>query len=180
MQLGRNRKRQIYHHMGHVDISRSNLWVAKDVLKVKGIKDAPKKMRFACVRYALRCHRDNRNLYGYVMYGRKPKMDINDIRSRMVRCRSGSPVDLLVQAVDREAKKRGYTLSRWQSHKGPWIVEITYAIHSGRRPDKSTLIPPADLVAKVHLAQPEGSTERCIAHRVLSGLLMVACGLVAK
>ncbi len=67
-ELGGGEKRQIEHHMGYVHVGKSNLFVAKDVLKAT--KKASKKVRFACARYAIKCHADNRNRYNQVMTGK--------------------------------------------------------------------------------------------------------------
>lgn len=66
-QLGDGDKRSVRHHMGKVHVGESYLFVARDMLR--RAHKYPKRARFAVARYALKCHKNNRAQYSYVMGG---------------------------------------------------------------------------------------------------------------
>ena len=65
-------KQSIRHHMGWVHVGTSNMTVARDLL-TRAKKYPSKQVRFACTRYALKCHGDNIDTYRKAMRQMLPK-----------------------------------------------------------------------------------------------------------
>lgn len=82
-----------------------------------------------------------------------------------------TPVSRLVAEIEREAGRRGLTLSRWQANGQAHKVHITYAVHSGERAGQYRYMAPEAVVASAWLTQLEGTTERSEAYRKLDAML---------
>ena len=82
-----------------------------------------------------------------------------------------SDVADLVRAIEDKATVRGLTVSRWltNSTAAGYAQSITWAVHSGPRPVRTTLLP--EDARTVKLNNVEGKTKRCEAYQKLSGLL---------
>ena len=77
----------------------------------------------------------------------------------------------LVRKIEEKAEDRGLSVSRWatNSTRTGYTKAITWAVHEGERPARTTLLPEGSYT--VVLSHTEGSTSRCEAHRKLSELL---------
>lgn len=82
---------------------------------------------------------------------------------------AAGPVADLVWELELIARELGWTLSRWKTNgaKG-YPSAITYALHPGRRPDRSANLPEESLVTVLN--SKEGKGVRTEAFRKLSHL----------
>lgn len=77
----------------------------------------------------------------------------------------------LVREIETEAAAQGLTVSRWQTNgHGGHVEMVTWAVHRGERAASSGR--QEEVVRMVWFSGAEGTTERCVAFRQISKLLV--------
>ena len=80
----------------------------------------------------------------------------------------GQVVDL-VKELEKAAADKGLVVSRWQNNKQGYACTVTWAVHTGERPELSRNLPESSHV--IAFSGLEGTTSRCVAYRGIRTLL---------
>ena len=79
------------------------------------------------------------------------------------------PMADLVKELEATAKKKGLTVSRWQTNRGKFDCTVTWAVHEGARPSMSQHLPESAQV--VSFSGIEGQTPRSKSYKYIKSLL---------